>query len=159
MDCRRGVPKDNSATRIGTSALVIFMGEWGGHSGAIITLQNVSSLLYWKGLKRYVKIFIRSRKFYQKKYNYLVHSRLLQSLPILQAMFIDISLDYIIRLHKFQGKEFIFVVAELLTKYAYFMALSHPYDTTNISQTFIDHVYRLQSIWSVIEICFFISLL
>lgn len=36
-----------------------------------------------------------------------------------------------------------FVVVDRLTKYAHFMALSHPYTTMAVAQLFLDHIYKL----------------
>ncbi|GKC79196.1 reverse transcriptase [Tanacetum coccineum] len=48
--------------------------------------------------------------------------------------------------HKSQGKSIIFVVVDRLSKYAHFMALSHPYTASSMAQAFLDLVYKLDGL-------------
>ena len=47
-------------------------------------------------------------------------------------------MDFIIGLSKSEGKNVIMVVAYILTKYAHFFALSHPFTTHTIVTTFME---------------------
>ena len=58
----------------------------------------------------------------------------LQPLPIPQPIFIDITMDFIEGLPKANGKAFIWVVVDQLTKYAHFLPLSHPYIASIVAQ-------------------------
>nr|GEW51609.1 reverse transcriptase [Tanacetum cinerariifolium] len=46
-------------------------------------------------------------------------------------------------LPKSQGKNLTFVVVDRLSKYAYFIALSHPFPAHQVAQAFLDNVYKL----------------
>jgi len=71
---------------------------------------------------------------------------MLQLLSIPQASFIDISMDFIERLPKFDGNEVILVVVDRFNKYTHFMALMHPYTATIMAKTFMGYVYKLHGL-------------
>lgn len=52
-------------------------------------------------------------------------------------------MDFIEALPKSQEKDTIFVVVERLTKYAHFMALSHPFTAKKVAEVFLDSVFKL----------------
>jgi len=49
-------------------------------------------------------------------------------------------MDLIIGLPKSEGKSVIIVVVDILTKYAHFCALSHPFKASTISITFMETI-------------------
>ena len=55
-------------------------------------------------------------------------------------------MDFIEGLPKSQGKTTIFVVVDRLTKYAHFMAMSHPYTAKDVAQLFMDNIYKLHGL-------------
>lgn len=55
-----------------------------------------------------------------------------------------LTMDFIEGLPKSNGKEIILVVVERYTKYAHFIALSHPYSVHTVTQAFVDiNVFKL----------------
>jgi len=55
-------------------------------------------------------------------------------------------MDVIEGLPKSHGKEVIWVVVDRLSKYAYFIALVHPYTVETIAQSFLDNIYKLHGL-------------
>jgi len=51
--------------------------------------------------------------------------------------------DFIEGLSNFHVKYVIFVTVYILSKVAPFMALSHPYSTKEVAQSFLDNVFKL----------------
>lgn len=52
-------------------------------------------------------------------------------------------MDYIVGFPPFKGKTVIWVVVDWLSKYAYFLALSHLFIASMIAQLFIDNIFKL----------------
>jgi hypothetical protein len=52
-------------------------------------------------------------------------------------------MDFIDGLPSSRGKSTIFVVVDRLSKYAHFMALSHPYTAVSIAQIFFENIFKL----------------
>jgi hypothetical protein len=60
------------------------------------------------------------------------YPRLLQSLPLPDMASQHLTIDFIEGLPKSEGKDTILVVVDKLTKYAHFIALSHPFTTKTV---------------------------
>lgn len=119
----------------------------GGHAGYEKTYQQAKRYLYWKGMKKNIKGYIKQcRVCQQKKYETMLPARLLQPLPIPLKPWTDISLDFIEGLPNSQGFNVILVVVDRLTKYNHFAPLKHPYTAKTVAQTFMQHVFKLHGL-------------
>ena len=67
----------------------------------------------------------------------------LQPLSIPSQRCIEVSLDFITGLPKYEGKSVITVVVDRLTKYAHFCALSHPFKESTVTNSFMETVQKL----------------
>lgn len=116
----------------------------GGHSGILATYTRVKRYFYWPGLKKQVVDFIKCCDVCQRnKAEHVANPGLLQPLPIPDKVWSCISMDFVEGLPKSEGKDVIFVVVDRLTKYAHFMALSHPYTAVTVAKVFMNQVFRL----------------
>ena len=119
----------------------------GGHSGMDGTIKRLSAVVFWKGLRKAVRQFVRECEVCQRcKPDLAASPGLLQPLPIPERIWSDISMDFVEGLPKSGGKEVVFVVVDRLSKYAHFIALSHPFTALSVAQAFLDNVYKLHGI-------------
>ena len=96
-----------------------------GHQGINKTYRQVREIFSWKGLKEDVIKHVKECMTCQaNKYEHTHPVGLLQPLPIPEHKWESISMDFITRLPKTQGKDCIFIVVDRLTKFAHFFAIA-----------------------------------
>lgn len=118
--------------------------KMGGHSGVFRTYKRLAAQFYWPGMFKAVQEYVSRCEICQKtKASSLKPAGLLQPLPIPCQVWDDITLDFIEGLPNSQGKDTIFVVVDRLSKYAHFMALSHPFTAKSVAEKFVDGVGKL----------------
>jgi hypothetical protein len=71
---------------------------------------------------------------------------LLQSLPIPEQKWESVSMDFITGLPKTQGRYYIYVVADRLTKFAHFFAISSECKATQVADLFFREIFRLHGL-------------
>lgn len=76
-------------------------------------------------------------------YDFAASPGLLQPLPIPEAVWTDLSMDFIDGLPQSYGKTVFMVVVDRLSKAAHFIALSHPCTAATVAQAFLDNIYKL----------------
>ncbi|GKC03690.1 retrotransposon-related protein, partial [Tanacetum coccineum] len=142
---RKGKLVVGSDVALRTQLMSVFHNEpVGGHSGVHATIKKLGSLFYWKKLSKDVKTFVRKYDVCQRnKPNLEAYPGALQPLPIPDKVWQDVSMDFIDGLPSSHGKSVILVVVDRLTKYAHFIALSHPYTAVQVARVFLDHIYKL----------------
>jgi len=119
----------------------------GGHSGMEVTKKKLVSVLYWKGLNKDVRNYVRACVICQRnKPDLAAPAGLLQPLPIPNTIWEDISMDFIEGLPKSRGKDVILVVVDRLSKYAHFLALSHPFSAAMVAQLYFEHIFKLHGL-------------
>ena len=118
-----------------------------GHSGVKPTMVRISGVLYWKGLRKHIRQFVKECLVCQKcKYDNAAYPGFLQPLPVPERVWSDISMDFIEKLPKSSGKDCIMVVVDRLSKYAHFIPLTHPFTAITVAQTFLDSIYKLHGV-------------
>lgn len=119
----------------------------GGHSGFLRTYRRLAANLYWPGMQRRVRDFVRACDVCQRqKYAATSPGGLLQPLPIPNAIWEDLSIDFITGLPKSRGFEAVLVVVDRLSKYSHFLLLKHPYTAKSVAELFVREVVRLHGI-------------
>jgi hypothetical protein len=61
-------------------------------------------------------------------------------------MWHTITLDFIEGLPRSKGSNCILVVVDKLSKYAHFLALTHPYSAKQVVITFVDNIFKLHGL-------------
>jgi hypothetical protein len=64
-------------------------------------------------------------------------------LQIPKMKWADISMDFIEGLPKSRGKDVILVVVGMLTKYAHFLPLAHPFTVHPVIEFFMSNIHKL----------------
>jgi hypothetical protein len=119
----------------------------GEHSGVTVTAKRVGSLFYWRKHQKHVRAYVRECHICQKNKSENVKTPgLLQPLPIPQAPFVDISMDFVEGLPNSKGRNVILVVVDRFSKYAHFIALSHPYTAAFVADAFMHNIYKLHGL-------------
>lgn len=117
-----------------------------GHQGVLKTYQRLKRCFYWQSMKQDIKKFVsKCAVCQQNKYETIAPLGLLQPFPIPEKIWTSISMDFIVGLPNCKGKTMIMVVVDRLSKFAHFIALSHPYTAASIAHTFVEHVFKLHS--------------
>jgi transposase InsO family protein len=116
----------------------------GGHSGFTVTYKKLQQLFAWQGMKVSAQQFFQSYSICQQaKPNRSKYQGLLAPLPIPPRAWQTVSLDFIEGLPTSGSANYILVVVDKFSKYAYFLPLHHPFTTATVARLFLDHVYKL----------------
>jgi hypothetical protein len=115
-----------------------------GHSGFTKTHERVKCSFFWEGVKQDVHTFVAECEVCQlNKGETVIALGTLQPLPIPPTIWRYISMDFIVGLPKSGNKSVIMVVLYILSKYAHFCALQHPFTTTTVAQIFLDNIFKI----------------
>ncbi|KAL0401587.1 UNVERIFIED_CONTAM: hypothetical protein Slati_4188600 [Sesamum latifolium] len=119
----------------------------GGHSGINGTYQRIKPLFYWSTMKSDVQNLVKECEVCQRsKHENNPYSGLLHPLPIPEQAWSSISMDFIEGLPNSEGKDFILVGVDRLTKFSHFIALKHPYTATSVAKVFFENIYKVHGL-------------
>ena len=121
---------------------VVSLAHSAGHEGIQKTLVRLRADFYIPGDRRLVHDFVRSCDTCQRNKTPTTQpAGLLQPLDVPAQVWADISMDFVEGLPKVHGKSVILTV--VFSKYAHFIALSHPYTAASVARAFFDGIVRL----------------
>lgn len=116
-----------------------------------MTYARLKQMFYWRGMKSSVHGFVDSCITCQRvKPDRSRLPGLLQPLPILASAWQMISLDFVEGLPHSGNANCILVLVDSFTKYAHFLPLLHPFTAQGVAKVFLNQVYRLHGLPSVI---------
>ncbi|GJW91986.1 ty3-gypsy retrotransposon protein [Tanacetum coccineum] len=114
-----------------------------GHSGVKKMLVGMSTLFYWKGMRKSIEDFIcKCLVCQQTKYSMQAPAGLLQPLPTPSRVWEDVSMDFITGLPVYKGLSVILVVVDRFTKYAHFGTLPASFNAPKVAEVFMDMVVK-----------------
>lgn len=125
--------------------------ELGGHSGHRATYQRLKLIFHWPGMKQAVVDYIKQCPVCQiNKAEHCKYPGLLQPLPVPDFAWCHISMDFVEGLPTSNNKDLILVVVDRFTKYSHFIAMKHPITVSSVAKAFVDNIFRLHGLPSVI---------
>jgi len=117
----------------------------GCHSG--VTYLRIDQTLHWKGLKKRVTDFVAACPVCQQSKYLGSHPQgLLHPFSILEEVWEEVSMDFIVKLPKSNAFDSIMVVVDKLSKCGHFVPLKHPYSAHVLVVNCMKEVVRLHGI-------------
>jgi hypothetical protein len=111
----------------------------------------MKKLFAWKGMKKAVHQFVKECiTCQQAKPDRAKLPGLLQPLPVPSSAWQVISLNFVEGLPPSGNANCILVVVDYFTKYGHFLPLKHPFTASGVAKAFLDHVYKLHGLPSII---------
>jgi len=115
-----------------------------GHEGVQKTLQRLRADFFIPHDRQLVQEFVCACPTCQRNKTPTQRpAGLLQPLEVPSQVWADISMDFVEGLPKVGGKSVILTVVDRFSKYAHFIALSHPYTASTVARAFFDGIVRL----------------
>jgi hypothetical protein len=122
-------------------------GAIGGHSGYEVTYKRVKQLFAWFKLKQFVKDYVAQCSICQQpKTEKVAYPGLLAPLPIPKNAWHTVTLDFIEGLPKSAGYNCMLVVVDKSSKYAHFVALSHPFTAFQVAIIYLNNIFKLHGL-------------
>ena len=118
----------------------------GGHSGVPVTVSRLKNLFFWKGMTQQVHQFVQACLICQQaKPERVRYPGLLAPLPVPTQFWQMISMDFVEGLPRSGRFNCVLVVVDKLSRYAHFIGLRHPFTVSDVTDAFMDNVYKLHS--------------
>jgi hypothetical protein len=108
-------------------------GRLSGHFGQDKNFAQVNAFYYWPGMQNQVKKFVEKCRICQHAKGMSQHTRLYQPLPTPSRPWYSVNMDFVLGLPKTQrGNDSIYVVVDIFSKMAHFIACRKTNDATNV---------------------------
>jgi hypothetical protein len=118
-----------------------------GHEGVQCTVHRLCRDFHFPNMRRLVQDFVHACTTSQhNKSEHLHPAGLLMPLPVPQAIWTDIDLDFVKALSRVGGKSVILTVVDCFSKYCHFIPLVHPYTAESVAQAFFTDIVRLHGV-------------
>jgi hypothetical protein len=116
----------------------------GGHSGFAVTYHKVKQLFRWFGMKQMIQDWCQQCTICQQaKPERVKYPGLLQSLPVPDAAWKVISMDFVEGLPQSDHFNCIMVIVDKFSKYSHFIPMRHPFTALMVTKQFMDNVFKL----------------
>jgi hypothetical protein len=117
------------------------------HEGVQRILPRLRRDFHFPAMCRVVQDFVRACATCQRnKSEHLHPAGLLLPLPVPQAVWTDIGLDFVEALPRVGGKSVILTVVDYFSKYCHFIPLAHPYSAESMEHAFFSEIVCLHGI-------------
>jgi hypothetical protein len=118
----------------------------GGHSGFLVTYRCIKNLFSWPLMKQFICCTVQECYTCQRaKPERVRYPGLLQPLPVPQAAWEIVSMDFIKGFLKSSRFDGVLMVVYKFSRYAHFIAISHPYTAATIARLVLDNIFKLHS--------------
>lgn len=119
----------------------------GGHSGFPVTYRRIKNLFAWPQMKSLIRQWVKECVTCQQaKPDRAKYPGLLQPLPVPAGAWQVVTLDFIEGLPRSHGFNCILVVVDKFSKYAHFIALSHPFTSFDVATAYMRNIYKLHGL-------------
>ena len=123
----------------------------GGHSGFTRTFHRIASQFYWCGIQKDIKEFVQECLICQQaKHDTTLPSGLFEPLPILEKIWDDVAMDFIIGLPPSNRHTIIMVVIDRLSKCAHLSSLKSDFNSKQVANLFMKTIVKLHGFTNTI---------